>query len=178
MTSVRHRTFIGVFYPESAPEAYRDIISGWAVPALLVLHDRDEGKKPHYHVMLMFTSMHSLAQVRGMMQELGSEVVQPAYDTRGAARYLVHLDHADKYQYALEAVEAFSGASVPDLLAPIGDPSPEILAFVRDQGIIEYAALVDYCLDQRQDWYRWASGHSIFLCAYLRSCRHGERITE
>lgn len=174
----RHRTFSGVFYPESAPEDFREVIADWKVPALLVLHDRDlekDGtpKKPHYHLLLMFTSMHSLAQVRLMMQALGSQVVQPAYDTRGAARYLAHMDHGEKFQYPVDVIEAFSGASIPDLTAPVGDPSPEILQFVRDQGIIEYAALIDYCLDHHQDWYRWASGHSIFLCAYLRSTRHG-----
>lgn len=179
MASSRHRTFVGIFYPESAPENFREIIAAWTVPALLVLHDQDheedgESKKAHYHLLLTFTSLHSLEQVRGMMQKLGSQVVEPAYDTRGSARYLAHLDQPDKFQYPVSVIEAFSGASVADLTAPIGDPSPEILAFVRDQGLIEYAGLIDYCLDHRSEWYRWASGHSIFLCAYLRSCRHAE----
>jgi hypothetical protein len=178
MTASRHRTFSGVFYPESAPENFREVIAGWTVPALLVLHDQDEDKKPHYHLLMLFSGKKSLGQARELMHELGSEVVQPAWDTRAAARYLAHLDQPEKFQYPVSVIEAFSGASVLDLTAPVGDPSPEILAFIRDQGLIEYAGLIDYCLDHRSDWYRWASAHSIFLCAYLRSCRHAGHVED
>lgn len=169
----RHRGFNAVFYPESAPENFRELIESWRVPALLALHDKDEDKKPHYHLLLMFGGKKSLKQVHALTDELGSKTVQPAYDIRGSARYLGHLDQPTKYQYGVGVLEAFSGASVTDLTQPSGDPSPEILAFLREQGITEYAALIHYCLDCRPEWYRWASSHSIFLCAYLRSCRHG-----
>lgn len=172
--SGRHRTFNAVFYPESAPEDFRTMIDSWRVPALLSLHDRDEDKKPHYHLVLLFSSLKTLGQVHALTDQLGSKTLQPAFDTRASCRYLAHLDHPDKYQYGLGALESFCGASVADMTAPIGDPSPAILAFVRDQGITEYAKLIDYCLDVRPEWYRWASGHSIFLCAYLRSVRHAD----
>lgn len=170
----RHRGFNYVFYPESAPENFREVISSWNVPALLALHDRDEDKKPHYHLLLTFAGMKSLSQVHELVDQLGSKVVEPAYDIHASARYLGHLDQPDKFQYGVGVIEAFSGQSVADLTTPIGDPSPEILAFVREQGLVEYSKLIDYCLDERMDWYKWASSHSIFLCAYLRSCRHGE----
>jgi hypothetical protein len=142
------------------------------VPALLVLHDQDEEKKPHYHLLMYFSGKKSIPQVRHLVQELGSEVVQPAYDVRGSARYLAHLDQPGKHRYPIEAIEAFSGASVPELTQPVGDPSPEIMEWVRDQGIMEYSALIDYCLDHRQDWYVWARAHTVFLCGYFMSCRH------
>lgn len=170
--SGRHRGFNAVFYPESAPEGFRELIESWRVPALLAFHDRDSDKKAHYHLLLTFSGMKSLKQVHELTDQLGSKTVQPSYDVRASARYLAHLDQAEKYQYGLGVIEAFSGASVSDLTAPVGDPSPEILAFVRQQGLTEYAKLIDYCLDMRPEWYRWASGHSLFLCAYLRSVRH------
>lgn len=176
MSAARHRTFSGVFYPESAPDDFRQVVASWHVPALMVLHDQDQDKKPHYHLLLVFSGKKSVGQARELMQQLGSEVVQPCWDTRASARYLAHLDQGEKFQYPVSAIESFSGASVPDLVAPLSDPSPDILEFVRDQGIIEYASLIDYCLDHRIEWYHWASGHSIFLCAYLRSCRHGEEV--
>jgi hypothetical protein len=168
----RNRAFEVVFYPESAPEDFRDLISAWHVPALMVLHDKDEGKKAHYHLLLMFSGKKSLAQVRCLAFALGSTLAQPVYDLRGSARYLAHLDSPAKYQYGVECLEAFSGAAVAEWTVPMVDPSPEVIAWVREQGITEYRALIDYCLDHRPDWYRYASAHSIFLCSYLRSARH------
>lgn len=172
----RHRAFNAVFYPESAPENFREIVAGWKVPALMVLHDQDLDehglpKKPHYHLLLSFEGKKSIPQIRTMIHELGSEVVQPSYDLRGSARYLLHLDQPDKHQYPFAALESFSGAPALDLTAPAGDPSPEILAWIRDQGVVEYADLIHYCLDQRPEWYRWARGNSIFFAHYFRSYR-------
>lgn len=174
----RHRAFNAVFYPESAPENFRELIESWHVPALLALHDKDkepdgEEKKPHYHLLLTFCGKKSFAQVHELIDQLGSKVVEPSYDLRASARYLGHLDQPEKYQYGIGALEAFSGASVPDLTAPLGDPSPEIMAWVREQGIVEYSALVDYCLDERLEWYVWARSHTTFFLGYFMSIRHG-----
>jgi len=170
----RHRSFMAVFYPESAPEEFREQIAAWTVPALLALHDRDEDKKPHYHLLLLFGGMKSLAQVRPLIEELGSSMIQPVYDTRASARYLAHLDHPEKFQYGVGAIEAFSGASIEDLTTPLGDPSPQIIDFCRQQGLYEYSTLVNYCRDQKPEWFQYVSRHSIFLTHYLRSVRHGD----
>lgn len=174
----RHRAFVAVFYPESAPDNWREIVESWHVPALVILHDQDEDehgdpKKHHLHLLMYFEGKKSLAQIRSMVKELGSEVVQPSYDMRGSARYLLHLDQPEKHQYPFAALESFSGAPALELTAPVGDPSPDIIAWCREQGITEYSALINYCLDQRPDWYRWARSNSIFFAHYLRSVRGG-----
>lgn len=171
----RHRAFNAVFYPESAPENWREIVAGWQVQALAILHDKDEGKKPHYHLLLMFSSMKSLLQVHAITDELGSKELQPSYDMRASARYLLHLDQPEKVQYPFSALESFSGASALDLTAPIGDPSPEILAWVREQGVTEYFKLIDYCLDEKMEWYVWCRTHTMFLRGYLDSTRYFNR---
>lgn len=165
----RHRTFMAVFYPESAPDGFRDVIGGWKVPSLLMLHEQDEGKKPHYHLLLTFSGKKSLAQVHELVDQLGSKVVEPVYDTHGAARYLAHLDHPDKFQYPVTAIESFSGAPVADLTASLADATGEILDFVREQGIVSYAALVDYCRDHREDWLRSVTGRTVFWLGYMKS---------
>lgn len=172
----RHRAFVSVFYPESAPDNFREVIASWNVPALLALHDRDEGRKPHYHLLVMFSGVKTLNQVHELTDQLGSKEVQPSRDLRASARYLAHLDHADKVQYGIEAIESFCGASVADLTAPVGDPTPEILTFVREQGLTEYSALVDYCQDEHLDWLKEVKGHTMFWCGYFASvrCRQGE----
>lgn len=168
----RQRAFNAVFYPESAPANWREIVDGWHVQGLSILHDKDEGKKPHHHLLLMFSSMKSLAQVHAMTDELGSKELQPSHDLRASARYLLHLDHPDKFQYPFTALESFAGASALDLTAPIGDPSPEIMAFVREQGLMEYSDLIHYCLDHRPEWFSWARSHTQYLCGYFTSVRY------
>lgn len=170
--SGRHRAFNAVFYPESAPTDFRDLIESFDVPALLILHDQDEGKKPHYHLLLMFSSMKSLPQVHNLTDQLGSKELQPSYDMRASARYLLHRDHPDKFQYPFSALEAFSGAQALDLTQPLGDPSPEMMAFIREQGMVEYSDLIDYCLDVRPEWYIWARSHTVYLLGYFTSVRY------
>lgn len=162
---------MAVFYPESAPEDFRERIAGWRVPALLALHDKDEGKKPHYHLLVMFSSVKTLKQVHEFTDELGSKELEPSYDLRGSARYLAHLDHPEKFQYGIDAILAFSGASVADLTAPSGDVTPDVLTFVRAEGLTEYSALVDYCQDHHLDWLKEVKGHTMFWCGYFASVR-------
>jgi hypothetical protein len=173
----RHRAFNALFYPESAPEDFRSLIAGWNVPALLVLHDKDKeadgsDKKPHYHLLVIFSGVKTYAQVHELTDQLGSKVLEPSRDLRASARYLAHLDHPEKFQYGIEAIAAFSGASVADLTAPMGDPTPEILTFVRAQGLTEYSALVDYCQDEHLDWLKEVKGHSMFWGFYFSSARN------
>lgn len=167
----RHRGFNAVFYPESAPENWREIVDSWHVPALAMLHDQED-KKPHYHLLLMFSSMKSLPQVHNLTDQLGSKELQPSYDIRASARYLLHLDHPGKFQYPFSGLEAFSGASALDLTVPVGDPFEELMAFVREQGILEYSDLIDYCLDNRRDWVVWARNHTVYLLGYFTSARY------
>lgn len=178
--STRQRTFLGVFYPESAPENWREVIAGWMVPALVILHDRDvdkegEVKKPHYHILLMFSGKKTLTQVRELMQELGADRVQVAYDTKGSARYLRHLDQAEKVQYPLEAVEQFGGAVASDLCQPTRDLGPEIRSFIRDEGVLFYNDLMTYCDLEKPEWAKWAETHTVHLLGVLRAAETAER---
>lgn len=169
MGTGRNRAYMAIFYPESAPADFRAVIDSWHVPALLVLHDRDQGKKAHYHLLLMFGSLKTLKQVHELTDGLGSTTVQPVHDVRASARYLRHLDHADKHPYPLEAVEAFSGASAEELSVPLDDPLPEILDFVREQGIVSYSGLVNYCRDWRHEWLKPVASRTVFWLGYLKS---------
>ena len=64
----RYRNFWTVFYEDSAPDDWQQIISDWHVPVFVSHHDQDisangEPKKPHYHVMIMFDGVKSNKQV-------------------------------------------------------------------------------------------------------------------
>lgn len=71
-----------VFYPESCPANYQEIIYRWHVPALLSpVHDPtknknsigDDEKKPHYHLNLYFDGKKSYDQVLELALELNTK---------------------------------------------------------------------------------------------------------
>jgi len=170
---------MGIFYPESAPDGFRDIIESWLVPAALVLHEADkEHEKPHYHLLLSFCGKKSLTQVRELMEELGSKLVQPVQDLRGAARYLRHLDQPDKQQYPPDAVEAFSGFDIASLAAPVRDFGPEVRALCRKEDIYYYSELMDLVDSEQLECASWCQNHTVHLKGYLTSAEYQKRAAQ
>ena len=75
------------------------------------LHDKDttddgELKKPHYHVVM--GTGQSPYLIAGVSNKLGvpANYIQFCDGFRGAVRYLIHLDHPDKYQYNATDISA------------------------------------------------------------------------
>ncbi len=114
-TTVRKRNWKFVFYPESAPKNWKEIIENWGVPALVSpLHDKDtdengELKKPHYHVLLTYDGGRTQEEIIGLCKMLGVSYAIGNYneeDKYGESRsrkrderYWCHLDSPNKYRY-------------------------------------------------------------------------------
>lgn len=103
----RRKNWTFVIYPDSAPLGYYNIIDSLHVPfCISPLHDRDvtdsgELKKPHYHIILTFSSQKSYKQVSFISQSLlHGTIPEPVLDLRGCTRYLCHLDNKEKFQYS------------------------------------------------------------------------------
>lgn len=68
------------FYPDSAPENWRETINGWLVDCLVSpLHDSDVNedgtpKKPHWHGILFFDSVKSFEQVQELVAPLNGPI--------------------------------------------------------------------------------------------------------
>lgn len=68
------------FYPDSAPENWREIINSWLVDCLVSpLHDSDVNedgtpKKPHWHGILFFDSVKSFEQVQELVAPLNGPI--------------------------------------------------------------------------------------------------------
>jgi hypothetical protein len=77
-----------------------------------------EPKKPHWHLMLCFTSDKSQRQFDEIVKPLGFVRTQRTADRNAMARYFCHLDQPDKYRYAVSDCE-FLGAYDPgDTMSP------------------------------------------------------------
>lgn len=168
----RFRNFEVVFYPESAPEDFIEVIDRMHVPAFLSpLHDSDlkeDGtpKKPHYHLILMFEGKRSLDNVRGLCSFLGTSLVQVVLSIRGASRYLCHLDNPEKHQYSSALIRCFAGADYYDIISSEADKSVALSAlmdYCDREGICFYSDLL-VCLRQNKE--RELFRLACFSCSY------------
>lgn len=175
----RTRNYATVVYPDSAVEAWQQILADQCIPVFISpLHDQDinpngEPKKPHYHVLIMFENLKTREQAQavfGRINGIGCEVVQ---SLRGYSRYLCHLDNPEKHQYAADDVKSLCGA---DYMAAIGLPTDkykaigEMMEFIVANDIYIYSDLLDYARINRSDWFRiLCDSGTLVIKEYLKS---------
>lgn len=180
----RTRNWAFIVYPESAPENWRDIIDGYHVPWIeSPLHDKDSNpdgtiKKSHWHVMIMFDSNKSYDQIREITLKIKAPNPQKVANAKGMARYFVHLDNPEKYQYDKKDIKEHAGADVARFLASNTVERyiliREMMTFVKENNILEIQDLLDYAMNNRfDDWFPLLADNSLYIMdSYIKSQRH------
>lgn len=183
---VKKRNWAFVVYPESAPADWRDRLQKSGLQcAISPLHDKDinpdgEPKKPHYHVILVYGSPTTYNNVKALTNgQLGQTVPQPLEQVRGYYRYLTHADNPEKAQYSARDIQLINGFDIRDFVemtkSEVSKYCRELLTFIRDNDIMEYADLLDILLDGGEataDLFDVASSHTLFLTKYIASRRY------
>lgn len=183
---VKKRNWAFVLYPESAPEDWREQLQKTGLQcAISPLHDKDtnpdgEPKKPHYHVILCYSGPTSYNVVRALTNgKLGQTVPQPLEQVRGYYRYLTHADNPEKAQYSAGDIQLLNGFDIRDYVemtkSEVMRYKRELLAFVRDNDILEYSDLLDILMDGGEataDLLEVASNHTLMLTKYIASRRY------
>lgn len=183
--NVKKRNWAMVLYPESAPGDWRDQLRKTGLQcAVSPLHDKDtnadgEPKKPHYHVILCYSGPTSFSVVERLTKQLGQPIPQPLEQVRGYYRYLTHADNPEKAQYSVAEIETINGFDIRDFVemtkSEVTRYKRELLAFIRDNELMEYADLLDVLLDGGEataDLFEVASNHTLFLTKYIASRRY------
>lgn len=183
----RKRNWVFVVYPESAPENWREILNELHVPWIeSPLHDKDveptgEIKKPHWHVMMMFSSKKSYQQMLEITGKLNAPNPQPVANAKGMVRYFAHMDSPDKYQYDKNKIIEHSGADVSRYLTATTSERYELiremLAFIKENDIVEMTQIMDYAMEERfDDWFPLLADNSAYIVGqYIKSNRHRSR---
>lgn len=183
----RTRNWTVVVYPESAPENWRDIIDEMHIEWVeSPLHDSDinatgEKKKPHWHVLLMFGGVKSYEQVMELCQDLNCPRPERCHNSKAMVRYMAHLDNPDKAQYSISDIISHGGVDIAELLRPNASERysliREMIAFIRDNEIIEYQDVMDYAAEFRpDDWFPLLCDNSTFVInQYVTSQRHRKK---
>lgn len=182
--SSRTRNYATIVYPESAPEDWISILEDTKVPALISpLHDRDinqkaekEVKKAHYHVILMYSSVKTLLQAKQTISAFGGVGCEAVQSIRGYARYLCHLDNADKAQYDEGQIIALNGADYfgcKELVTDKYKAINQMMDYCAAQEIFDMCELIDYARQERLDWFRvLCDSSTILMREYLRSAQY------
>lgn len=181
--SDRTRNWTFILYPESAPADWKNRIDDLHTKYVISpLHDKDlheDGsvKKPHYHVVLIYSGNKSYEQIKDITDSLGQPIPQRVQNLRGQIRYLAHIDNADKVQYNIDDIIA-SGIDVSQYLR--GESADryavlrEIIAYIKDNNVTEYCDLIDYAMIEHiDDWFPVLADTScFFITSYLKSKRN------
>lgn len=170
----RHRAWILIFYPDSAPAEWPDLLSEIHLPIWVSpLHDKDvwtaadeqkdkkhkagAPKKPHYHLIAQYPEKVDRAQFLADFGCLnGPENVKVPKSLISMVRYLAHLDDPDKAQYDRADVRVFGGAD-PGLMDELGtherhEALKAMRKYIREHDIIYFDLFYDYCDDCEIVW--------------------------
>ncbi|MGN9098671.1 replication protein [Flintibacter porci] len=181
--NVKKRNWAFVLYPESAPKDWREQLQKTGLQCVISpLHDKDlnptgEPKKPHYHVILCYSGPTAYNVVKRLTNgQLGQTIPQPLEQVRGYYRYLTHEDNPEKAQYSKTEIQTINGFDIREFVEISKSETikikREIQEFIRDNGMTEYAVLMDALLDAGEamaDHYEVASNNTLFFKSYLTS---------
>lgn len=185
----RARNWCAVVYPESAPENWRDVLDAehfeWVESPL---HDRDvdangELKKPHWHILLAFENKKSFTQIKVLTDAINAPIPQQCASMRGTVRYMAHLDNPDKVQYSQADIIAHGGFNLQEMLKPTAGARHallrEIVTYIRDEKITEFADLMSYALEERtDDWFPLLCDSSTIMLTELIKSQWRKRKAE
>lgn len=189
----RTRNWLAVFYPEDLPDNWQEIIDELQFKWIeSPLHNNDfnadgKPKKIHKHTLLMFESIKTQEQVKGILINLfgksdegsivGVALPIPAVDRSGAVRYMAHLDNPLKAQYDVNEIIGHNGADVAEILRYSATETREMIVameeYIEEHSIIELSA---FSKAIRYDYPEWhtilATKMTIYFTNFIRSQRH------
>lgn len=181
--NVKKRNWAFVLYPESAPKDWREQLQMTGLQcAISPLHDKDtnptgEPKKAHHHIIMCYSGPTAYNVVKALTNgKLGQTIPQPLEQVRGYYRYLTHEDNPEKAQYSKSDIQTLNGFDIREFVeltkSEVAKVKREILQLIRDNGLTEYADLIDILMDGGEgtaDMFDVASNNTLFIKAYLTS---------
>lgn len=158
-----------VLYPEQMGKMHEVLNSGWVKKWAWILHDKDEGRDPHVHLMCSWGN--SATKTSVIVNKFGCRANQ-IETIKGtwadALDYLTHGNAEDKYQYDKGEVHANfdwgeeAKKSKSNVRKRIGDVIQKIgTGEVRQYNITSYISVEDYVSHRRKidNAFTWRNGY-------------------
>lgn len=171
-------------YPDSAPTDWKQmLVKEGLFFVCSPIHDKDvsstgELVKPHWHVLLCFTSNKTYEQALEVSELVNGAKPERAKSTGGSIRYMIHIDSSDKYQYKKSDIEVYGNIDIEQYFRISSgeryDLIREMLQFIDDNELKEFKYLMDYAMRNRfDDWFPLLCDNSAYVVQqYLKSNRH------
>lgn len=179
MADKRYRNFATVVYPDSVDPNWLTILDDLHLPIFVSpIHDKDidptgEKKKPHFHILFMFEGKKSIEQVKSIIDTFGGVGCELVNSIRGYARYLIHADNPEKYQYDSVNVLSLGGADYSQVCSLPSDKYKvigEIIDYCIDNNIHSYSDVLEYARTYKFDWFRvLCDSGTVVVKEYLKS---------
>lgn len=181
--NVKKRNWAFVLYPESAPEYWRERLQQTGLQCVISpLHDKDvdpdgNPKKPHYHVIIVYSGPTSYNVVKQLTQSLNQPIPQALEQVRGYYRYLTHKDNPDKTQYSEDDIETINGFNISDYVeltkSEVNVYKRKLQQLIIKVDVLEYCDFMDFLLDNEMNTeYDIASNNTYFFEKYISSRRN------
>lgn len=190
------RVFECIQYDESCDlEKLKRFLIDHSIPAAISpLHDKDKYsyddddgkfkkgdlKKPHRHVLLMFSGIKSGKQVREICVATGLAVPAKMEDKIQRLRYLCHLDDLDKEFYdPNEVIMLCSMDYETECQKAVNHDRfiSEMENYIREEHQLSYSRFSDYCRECRPDWYHALNSYATFkIKEYMRSIQYEKKL--
>lgn len=165
----------------TAPKNWISLIDELHIPyCVSPLHDKDlhEGddnktKKPHWHLILKYSSMKTLEQVKEVADMLNAPAPKRLQNLQAYTRYLTHMDNANKAQYDSNAVICGGGFDYISIIQLASDKYvlvSEMIRFIELNNLYSYRRLVMYAQNNNEQWFRALCDNcSYIIKEYLQS---------
>lgn len=178
-----------IFYKESAPNNYLDVLEEIHVPFVLSpWHDKDinkntgEIKKAHKHGAFYFDSLKSYSQVSELIKEKlnGPAHVEPVMSPKGMYDYFIHAENPDKTPYDIDDIKSGCGFELDKFLVQQNsdDFTTEVIDTIEQNDFTEFEELVWYARDNNTALLRLIIERTYFFARYLDSRRHNPKRLE
>lgn len=173
MAASRTRNYAFIAYPESSDiNNIHNLLSEKAICHFISPVHTDL-EKPHYHIMMMFSSVKSEQQARDIISECGGVGCEVIRDTKLYARYLCHLDSPDKQKYSPDDVLSFGNDYKTFINNEKEDKSMtlllDLLIYIEAGNFRTIRELCRSLLqDCMYDEVKYVSSHAFFIREYLR----------
>lgn len=181
----KSRCWAFVVYPESLPCDWLEKLQLTGLScAVSPLHDRDlnadkdEEKKPHYHVIACWDGPTTYSVAESISKGLlNGTVPQILNCVKGYYRYFTHKDNPEKYQYDESEIVHIGGFNPLDYVeltkSELETLKIKILTFIREANLYEYADLLDILQDNGLfDLLRVAMNNTTLYMSIMQSRRH------
>ena len=195
MSDGRARAWTFIVYPGDIIDDWRTQLDSLHLEWIeSPFHDKDlnptgEEKKPHIHILVMFTNVKSYEQIveitRNCFNEGNSGTVpgctypQKCHNVKSLVRYFMHWDNPEKYRYSVNDLVCHGGANVDDYLKPSASERYELIGdierFIEDNNIFEISDINKIAREFYPDtWHCVLSdpGSASIIRYHIQSLRH------